>query len=1253
MLDSSDNVTVPTGNALSQQLPVVGQQPHSERLWFLKAAPMGTRALPSPAKTMQLINGAMHALPETGGAWKFWTPRGTAVSSRESYVSAVKDAVARGQEYLVHGDMTAAGRKAMAAGNFRRTGRFKEAGNFADYARRGYCFDFDPTTAQQAWLRKNGANVFTDPVAAIKLVRDNFMPPELRKASLFCGLSSSAGKEGQPWVVKVHFWAWLKEPRTQRQASNWAAVFIRQMADGGWTEKGDNGQLQGGLDVATLRVSQPVYICPPRILGGPDPIPQRYFELPGNGDMDMPLVEELKQVRLKTPKALGDAVKDESGKVLTEAILGAGGYIWPHSWRDCMMFLGTASTHETIRQATYRLAQGLVRDGLVTPSTPEARINELAADSLAEMANILHGAGVRGIRPPDRMSQAIKELPRFLMGALGRQELRAALADDANTVEPIFPACETVFSRDMAKERAERVCAPKFPDAGLPVAVAKNATHEALRDFMTDANAFHAATPCADGLIDLDNEFPKTIILRSSMSLGKTTGLIRELLAQVDLRKFRFLLFVPDHALAEQIAAEFETERVKLSEQKRPCSAFVFKGREQPGMCEASTDERKAANTHLHNVSRLVCGQCSCPYRLQNDETGAGLKLFTHKHISGGIQSIKADHLDPRKQPADAAPIFGTAIDESFFQSLTNSVETGDKHWARSIEWLTVQSADELLPVLPSAGPKDTEQTNKDKRLLAKLESKAAAFGAKYPNAVVRIRAELSGLERQTAAINELLAESNANSSRIKALKLRGAAEVRRVQGEANRKASRTYLTMTFAAMKDNTTPPQPTAATLRVLSKAFEGAKKHADTVAIANGMESPEATVARDTRDRLEWLMWCARLVAAGNPASLSAPAGLTRDGDNLQLWFLQEMPAWMNNFPLLILDGTADAVLSRAVLSHRRYGMGYTRPFFGLEVVKVQAEDRGVFRVKVLDAPSSMAHVLTDGLRDVASKVAEAWKKTGAKGAVKAARRLPRDSKAEQFYRIVRAFSDRVEPSQDDAPSVALFGYKAWETYLLGNGMLQQHVGAGHFGALRGRNDFSKVKLAMGVGRTLPAPEAVANLSRCVAAFAPELSEPVLGPVVNQLTLPSGYIPKREGIRLRDGSGFAVNTLGVEDTFCQRIMDQMVQAEADQVAHRTRGIWREVGDEVLYLHFDNIVGDLTYDAVIDWKAFGRMNEFGALLHGQGWVPEKPSEQVNAGDGLFVDAKQAENLAFEGVEDERVVFTFSVTERESNSKI
>ncbi len=131
-------------------------------------------------------------------------------------------------------------------------------------------------------------------------------------------------------------------------------------------------------------------------------------------------------------------------------------------------------------------------------------------------------------------------------------------------------------------------------------------------------------------------------------------------------------------------------------------------------------------------------------------------------------------------------------------------------------------------------------------------------------------------------------------------------------------------------------------------------------------------------------------------------------------MELQFTNSVPAWFNNVPLLVLDGTADEKVLRATLTHRDYRAGSTRPFFGLRWTEVKAEDRGVVRLKVIGAPTSMGDMMPAGLK----AIAERFEKATEFGKPLEPERLSRDEVVEQFGRTIRALGDRVKPNVPDA-------------------------------------------------------------------------------------------------------------------------------------------------------------------------------------------------------------------------------------------
>lgn len=135
------------------------------------------------------------------------------------------------------------------------------------------------------------------------------------------------------------------------------------------------------------------------------------------------------------------------------------------------------------------------------------------------------------------------------------------------------------------------------------------------------------------------------------------------------------------------------------------------------------------------------------------------------------------------------------------------------------------------------------------------------------------------------------------------------------------------------------------------------------------------------------------------------------------------------------------------------------------------------------------------------------------------------------------------------------------------------LPEAVTTGHFGALRGRNDFAGCEAGLIVGREQPPPQAMEALARALWAADPE-----------PLRLPGAYEQQTRGIRMRDGSAVPVKVHAHPDARVQRVVELHRERESEQALDRLRLI-HNPGAKTVYLAC-NLPMDVTVDRTVTWN-------------------------------------------------------------------
>ncbi len=135
------------------------------------------------------------------------------------------------------------------------------------------------------------------------------------------------------------------------------------------------------------------------------------------------------------------------------------------------------------------------------------------------------------------------------------------------------------------------------------------------------------------------------------------------------------------------------------------------------------------------------------------------------------------------------------------------------------------------------------------------------------------------------------------------------------------------------------------------------------------------------------------------------------------------------------------------------------------------------------------------------------------------------------------------------------------------------LNDAVATGHFGALRGRNNFQHCPAGLLAGREQPPVWAVENIARALWANDPE-----------PLILPGVYQKATRGIRMRDGTAMPVEADVHPDTRVQRVLELHRERESEQGVDRLRLIHNAEPKRV-YIAC-NLPLDVTVDRTVTWK-------------------------------------------------------------------
>jgi hypothetical protein len=202
----------------------------------------------------------------------------------------------------------------------------------------------------------------------------------------------------------------------------------------------------------------------------------------------------------------------------------------------------------------------------------------------------------------------------------------------------------------------------------------------------------------------------------------------------------------------------------------------------------------------------------------------------------------------------------------------------------------------------------------------------------------------------------------------------------------------------------------------------------------------------------------------------------------------------------------------------------------------------------------------------------------------------------------------------------PDVALIGPKALLDDL--RPQLPPNVGAVHFNALRGQDQFGGVAAALIVSRVMPPPRAVEDMA-----------EVIFGRAVSRLR---EFYPKRPAsIRRADGTGYRVSTHYHPDPHAEAIRQVLAEGELAQAVGRVRGTRRTAANPVdvrllTNMPVEGLVVNETLSVREAWSKWGGLDPVLALLEA-GVVPADWHGRgaVLSSSGFFTGAKRPADAA------------------------
>jgi Bifunctional DNA primase/polymerase, N-terminal len=141
------------------------------------------------------------------------------------------------------------------------------------------------------------------------------------------------------------------------------------------------------------------------------------------------------------------------------------------------------------------------------------------------------------------------------------------------------------------------------------------------------------------------------------------------------------------------------------------------------------------------------------------------------------------------------------------------------------------------------------------------------------------------------------------------------------------------------------------------------------------------------------------------------------------------------------------------------------------------------------------------------------------------------------------------------------------------------LPDKIELAHFNAIAGLDIYRDARLLIVVGRTQPGPKGVETLAATLSGEMPaQMATPVNGF--------AWFDQVQRGIRLRDGTGVAVQGDRHPDDFCEAIRWQTCEAELVQAIGRARAIWRTDKTPLDIDLLFNTVVPITVGKVLQWN-------------------------------------------------------------------
>jgi hypothetical protein len=187
------------------------------------------------------------------------------------------------------------------------------------------------------------------------------------------------------------------------------------------------------------------------------------------------------------------------------------------------------------------------------------------------------------------------------------------------------------------------------------------------------------------------------------------------------------------------------------------------------------------------------------------------------------------------------------------------------------------------------------------------------------------------------------------------------------------------------------------------------------------------------------------------------------------------------------------------------------------------------------------------------------------------------------------------------------------------------LPDEIELAHFNAIAGMDIYRDVRLLIVVGRPQPGPQGVEAQAATLTGAMP--AQMVAVPTAAKTFNWFGQVQR--GIRLRDGSGVAVQGDQHPDDFCEAIRWQICEAELVQAIGRARAIWRTDKTPLDIDLLFNTVVPIAVGEVLPWADPSLLIETAV----EGVMLTSPVDLVKLWPGLWSNEKAAYRTVKDGV--------------------